>query len=84
MDTNQLGAMALIMESKVISSEFTHTFNTALATAIADGWVQHGNMFAVGTQFAVNVVKYDPRFTKVVNTALALATRQLEELGDMV
>lgn len=84
MDTNQLNAMALIVESKVISDEFVHAFNNKLAAALADGWVQHGNMFAVGTQYTVNVVKYDPRFTKVINGALALAALQLEELGNLV
>ena len=83
MDTSQLNNSAFIIESRVISDEYIYTFNNKLTHAITDGWVQHGNIFAVGKQFAVNVVKYDPRYTKHMNTILTLVEKQIEQLGEL-
>jgi predicted methyltransferase len=83
MDTNQLNAAALITESKIIVKDSVYEFNGQLADALAEGWSQHGAVFAIGNEYVVNVVKYDPRYIKLVNTMLAVAALQIEELGDL-
>lgn len=83
MDASQLNVAALITDSKIIVENSVYRFNSQLADAIADGWTQHGAVFAIGNEYVVNVVKYDPRYTKLMNTVLALAALQLEELGDL-
>lgn len=82
MDASQLNVAALITESKIIVEDSVYRFNSQLADAIAEGWTQHGAVVATGA-YMVNVVKYDPRYTKLMNTVLALAALQLEELGDL-
>lgn len=83
MDVKQLDTATLITESTVIAEDSLGRFNRQLAEALTNGWSQYGSVTVVGTRFVVNVVKFDPRYTKLVNTVLTVATLQLESLGAM-
>ena len=83
MDINHIDPSNFIVESKIIAANNMYAFNRSLAEALADGWVQHGHITAIGGQGAINMVKYDPRYTKVVVAAMdkADAERLLSEMG---
>lgn len=83
MATDNIIPVIYIFESKVVADEYVHTFNRKVETDLNDDWVQHGNMFAVGNQFAVNMVRIKPEYKNLVERTFNLAKHQLAELENM-
>ena len=72
-----------VNESKVIADDNIHSFNRKLETDLNDDWIQHGGIFAVGNQFAVNVIRIDPQYKELAKRTFKLASRQLTEMEQM-
>ena len=79
-DNNQQNLSLFIKESKIIAEPSVGVFNRQLQAALDDGWLQHGNMFAVGEEYVVNVIRLDPRLVDFTQKILNIGLDQLSEL----
>ena len=78
-DNNQQNLSLFIKESKIITDTGTVAFNRQLQAALDDGWLQNGNMFAVGNDLAVNVIRIDQRLVDFTQKILDVGLSQLAE-----
>ena len=81
-DTNTNQSLTLfVTESKVISDTHLDNFNSQLAAAIKNGYIQLGSPFVWGNELAVNVVKIDQRINDFTKKVLDIGLAQLAEAG---
>lgn len=81
MSDNQQNLSLFIKESRVITDCRISVFNTLLADALKSGWLQNGNMFAVGDEYAVNVIRIDQRLIDLTQQILDVGLSQLSGLA---
>lgn len=79
-DNNQQNLALFIKESKIIADSGVVSFNRQLQAALNDGWMLHGNVFAVGNEYVVNLIRLDQRLVDFTQKILDVGMSQLSEL----